>query len=363
MPAETRIRALRKRRRKDSLLRFARNVRSQSGEDGIIAAIFEALDSEKKKTASEQRRWCVDVGAWDGVHLSNTYALLVESREEWRGVLIEADEERFKQLEALHQPLGNVSVKSTVSCEPDNEQSLSRILKKHIVDKEIDLVSIDVDGPDYWLFKDLLENYSPKVVVCEFNPTVPHDVVFVQDRDDKIRHGSSLAALDDLANKFGYSLAETTTYNAFFLRKDCHQLLVTKGLCHPEDDLDDLHDFTMGTNLYQLYDGTLKLSGCKKLLWHKKPLEENKIQHLAPSDRVYPYAPNSQNSGGEPSPTDAPNAEVGTQKTKNRRNRRSRHKKNRSNKKVRDAKTITRNASLTLVCICVVAAILLRRRR
>lgn len=295
---EIRQRPQRKRRRKDGLLRFARDVKSQSGEDGVIAGIFEALDKANvPKSSPKAHRWCLDVGAWDGVHLSNTYALLVgDKRQRWRGVLIEADSDRYAQLAELHGPLGNVAVHALVSCVAGHKDSLSEIVKRvappEMTPADLDLVSIDVDGPDYWLMANVLEAaWRPLVFCCEFNPTIPHDVIFVQDRNDAIRQGSSLAALAEMASRHGYKLAETTTFNAFFVRQDCYEVLCRRGLCHPDDDIDELHDFSMGTQLYQLYDGTLKLAGCRKLLWHERALEEAKIQHLAKHDRVYPYSP------------------------------------------------------------------------
>lgn len=48
----------------------------------------------------------------------------------------------------------------------------------------------------------------------------------------------------------------------------------------------------MGTGLYQLYDGTLKVHGCKKLLWHRKPIDERKLQMV--DDRRFPFAPENK---------------------------------------------------------------------
>ena len=56
----------------------------------------------------------------------------------------------------------------------------------------------------------------------------------------------------------------------------------------------------MGTRIYQLYDGTLKLDGCKKLLWHRKRISEEKIQVLSPAERgIFPFRPGG--GGGAPS--------------------------------------------------------------
>ena len=75
--AEIKRAPLPSRRRKDGLIRFARDDTSQGGEDGILQAIYDCL--------GDGPRTLVDVGAWDGVHLSNTHSLLVPDTSTWRG--------------------------------------------------------------------------------------------------------------------------------------------------------------------------------------------------------------------------------------------------------------------------------------
>ena len=81
-------------RRRDGLLKHAHNVHSQCGEDGILAFLF----SRCIGPCSGRRRWLLDVGAWNGEHLSNTRNLLARGKElgcgDWGGVLIEAEEKR-----------------------------------------------------------------------------------------------------------------------------------------------------------------------------------------------------------------------------------------------------------------------------
>ena len=107
--AEIRSAPTRSLRRRDGLIQFARDETSQNGEDGVIAAIFACLDKRQRP----KTRWCVDVGAWDGVHLSNTHTLLTAGG--WRGALLEADSERCAKLRELHAPLGNVAIEAFVS--------------------------------------------------------------------------------------------------------------------------------------------------------------------------------------------------------------------------------------------------------
>ena len=300
------------RRRRDGLIQFARDNTSQNGEDGVIAKLFELLPSNE-----DGRRQCVDVGAWDGQHLSNTYSLLVKDdgkttstapptsasadpsspgeSVQWTGILIEADSERFQDLKALHAQSESICLNITVSSAKQSPDNLVAILRQHgpsvSLPDNFDFLCIDVDGSDYWLLNDIwaVGNYRPKVVCVEFNPTMPDDLIYIPERNDTVRHGASLSALVELANSYGYVLVETTLFNAFFVPEDLYQQYLQDLV--PDTSIEALHEVTMGTSLYQLYDGTLKLFGCKKLLWHQIGMDEKKIQMLPESKRSFPFAP------------------------------------------------------------------------
>ena len=114
-------------------------------------------------------------------------------------------------------------------------------------------------------------------------------MIYIQPRNDNIRHGSSLSAMVELANNAGYTLIETTLFNAFFILDDLYEKYVATEV--PDTSIEALHELTMGTELYQLYDGTIKLWGCKKMLWHRLPLDEKKMQILPAEERQFPFAP------------------------------------------------------------------------
>jgi hypothetical protein len=92
-------------------------------------------------------------------------------------------------------------------------------------------LSVDIDGNDYWVWE-AITAISPRVVIVEFNAlfgptapvTVPYDPAFVRQKahSSRVYFGASLAALDHLANKKGYSLVavESNGVNAFFVRND-----------------------------------------------------------------------------------------------------------------------------------------------
>lgn len=226
------------------------NVREHAifvGEDGIIAKIFELLPSPSE---CDGYYLCIDVGAWDGKHLSNTYNLLcskeANSEQNWKGILIEPHPERFLDLKELHDPLGNICLDACVSCQYESTLSLSNILRDHVKtsDKVVDLLSIDVDGTDYWLMDDILRSQVVKArVICiEFNPTMPDDIIYIQERRDDIRHGSSLAALCELAKKYSYALVETTMYNAFFVLEDLYLHYLKDTVPIPDCSIEALHE-------------------------------------------------------------------------------------------------------------------------
>ena len=103
-----------------------------------------------------------------------------------------------------------------------------------------------------------------------------------------------MAALVELAEVNDYMLVETTLYNAFFVPRNLYQAHFKEHV--PENSIEALHETTMGTELYQLYDGTLKLWGCKKLLWHRIAMDETRMQIISSSQRNFPFAPNNKNN-------------------------------------------------------------------
>ena len=261
-------------RRRDGLLKYAKDNTSQSGEDGIISRIFHVLPPPPDGKVYR----CVDVGAWDGKHLSNTYSLLVSntSNQKWRGVLIEPDVQRFRDLRALHEPLQNICLKLAVSGLPHAPKSLVNILSEKVSEIDLsggfDFLCIDIDGSDYWVLSDLLgsKRFLPRVICIEFNPTMPVDLVYIPPRNDAMRHGASVSALVELAETHNYTLVETTLYNAFFVETSLFQAYLRQEV--PDTSIEALHEPTMATSLYQLYDGTIKLWGCKRMLWHRIPV-------------------------------------------------------------------------------------------
>jgi hypothetical protein len=254
------------------LLDHKNDVHSQAGEDGIIEAILSALGTRDK--------WCVEFGAWDGKHLSNTRNLIKNS--DYRAVLIEGNSERYKDLRATYNGnSGVIAVNAFVGFDPHN--GLDTILAATSIPRDFDLCSIDIDGNDYHAWK-AIEVYRPKLICIEFNPTIPTDCAFVQPADPALNQGAGIMALVELGKSKGYELASVLPWNAFFVRSDLFPCLeiVDNSAQTLRTDLSHI------THLFQGYDGTIFARGNRRLLWHDIAIDEKRLQLLPKPLRKYP---------------------------------------------------------------------------
>lgn len=257
---------------KKRLQEYSYSVTSQFGEDGILARIFEVLSIKGGQ--------CVEFGAWDGKLYSNTYNLIANSG--WKGVLIEGSHSRFNDLQQTYKERRDVClINKFVGF--DKHDKLDAILSGTHVSSDVDLLSIDIDGNDYHVWKDLT-NYHPKVVVIEFNPSIPNNIHFIQNRDRTVNQGSSLLALQRLGIDKGYELVECSLINAFFVKKELFPLFEIE-----DNTIESLYtDKRCQTQIFQLFDGTIKISGCRELLWHGIEIKEEDLQLLPKEKRFYP---------------------------------------------------------------------------
>lgn len=253
------------------------NTYSQAGEDGVIAAILALLPS--------RNQWCVEFGAWDGIHLSNVRKLILEAG--YKAVMIEANPVKFTTLKETYAGNPGVTpVNAFVGL--DAASGLDRILSASAIPKDFDFLSIDIDGNDYHAW-DAVRTYRPKVVCIEFNPTIPTEVDFVQPADPGIKQGASLAALNRLANSKGYELVCVLSWNAFFVDRP---YFAAFGIADnsPRALRADQSDVTW---IFSGFDGSIHLAGSKALPWHGVAMDERKLQVLPKVLQTFPddYSP------------------------------------------------------------------------
>ena len=178
---------------------------SQGGEDGVLLRIFEKIGI--------RHRYFVEFGAWDGLVLSNTANLRLNHG--WSGLLLEGSDRADGELvRRAHVDAENVEA----------------LFRENGVPRDFDLLSIDIDGNDYWVWK-AIESFSPRVVIVEYNiffmpemaKTMAYDAQHLWDCDYfRMYHGASLAAFTKLGIEKGYRLAYTDPYcpNALFVRAE-----------------------------------------------------------------------------------------------------------------------------------------------
>src|SRR5260370_16320657 len=231
------------------LLNHASNVTSQFGEDGIIAKALELLP--------QRNHWCIEFGAWDGKKYSKTYNLI--SAHGYRGVLIEANAVRFRDLQRTHDAQKNILINAAVGF--TEKDSLETLLRGHPIPDDVDLLSIDIDGNDYHVW-DAIYKLRPKLVVIEFNPTIANPVRFLHHPRLGVTHGSSAAALIELARAKGYELICAMTCNLIFV-ESCYFALFNIS----DNSLAVMRDDSGTPQPFFLYDGPVFFLGDTPFSW------------------------------------------------------------------------------------------------
>ena len=175
---------------------YASNTYSQYGEDGIIEEILNRLEIGPG--------YCVEFGASDGLACSNTAKLW--RHEDWSGLLMEGDADAYEwPLRANIEQYSNVTAKF-VMVDAGNIDSL--------IDRpEVDLISIDIDGDDFFVFCSM--HTRAKVVIIEYNKTIPPHLDLVPVMGNKLGIGS--LTLKNAAEQRGYTLLGLTDGAAIFV--------------------------------------------------------------------------------------------------------------------------------------------------
>jgi hypothetical protein len=196
------------------LSRHEATIYSQYGEDGIIAEIFRRIGTTN--------RYFVDFGSSEGRE-NNTVLLLLAG---WSGLWMDAHESLIDTAAELYPKeveSGRLKARSAFV----NAENIEELFRSSDVPESFDLLSVDIDRNDYWVWKNI-QSYQPRVVVMEYNAVFPPGMKWVVDYDaeafwDGTSHfGASLTAYEELGREKGYSLVGCNLMgsNAFFVRSD-----------------------------------------------------------------------------------------------------------------------------------------------
>ena len=180
--------------------KFAKNVYSQYGEDGIITRITEDLKINLENA--------MEFGAWDGKHFSNTFARVDEFK---KLILVEGDVVKFEDLKKTASEHKSI-VPVLAFVQPTGMNSVDQISQNAGVEK-LDLLSVDIDSYDLAIVESLI--MRPKLLVVEFNPTFGA-LTHYQNATGSNVGNAFLSFYTLLANR-DYSLVAITNTNLFFV--------------------------------------------------------------------------------------------------------------------------------------------------
>jgi hypothetical protein len=135
---------------------------------------------------------------------------------------MEADRDDHARLAAKYAGVARVRTRH----ERLSAENIVRVLRNESVPSALDVLSIDIDGNDYWVWE-ALDGFAPRLVVIEYNGTLGDRAALVQPLSDEPWNGTSyfgasIAALRRLGTHKGYRLVHTDSrgVNAFFVRQD-----------------------------------------------------------------------------------------------------------------------------------------------
>ena len=220
-----------------------KKIYSQNGEDGILEFIFSKIGITNK--------FSVEFGVGNGFECNTVYLL---EKKNWTGLMMDygADQDiqwkgvmqkawsnknigfsnnikkyvRFSK-KIIKRKERSIHFKLDIKNERITAGNIENLFKKYQVPENFDLLSIDIDYNDYWVWKAICD-FHPRVLVIEFNSSIPPNESKVVPYDPNAMwdgtnyFGASLLALKNLSLEKNYTLlgCDNNGINAFFCRSD-----------------------------------------------------------------------------------------------------------------------------------------------
>jgi hypothetical protein len=192
-------------------------VFSQWGEDGLIAYLLSRVPID--------RTWFVEFGVENYTEANTRFLLMTRN---WRGLVIDGSQAHIDAIRA-----DDISWRHELEakCSFVTRENINDLLREAGFAGDIGLLSVDIDGNDYWVWE-AIDVVSPRIVIVEYNSlfgpdravTVPYDREFVRGKKhhSNLYYGASIAALAKLGERKGYALVggNSAGNNAFFVRRD-----------------------------------------------------------------------------------------------------------------------------------------------
>lgn len=218
-------------------------IYSQNGEDGILEYIFSVIGTTNQ--------FSVEFGVGNGFECNTVYLLEkkgwkglmmdygADQNIQWQGVMKKAWSNRNlgiadnikKDVKFLKKIVSRTKRSTRFQLDIKNErvtaENIQTLFQKYNVPEKFDLLSIDIDYNDYWVWKSITD-YFPRAVVIEYNSSIPPNESRVVPYDPDVvwdgtnYFGASLLALKNLGLSKGYTLVgcDNAGVNAFFIKSD-----------------------------------------------------------------------------------------------------------------------------------------------
>lgn len=200
---------------------------SQSGEDGILLYIFALIGTTN--------RHVIEICAGNGKECNSANLILNHG---WKGLLFDGDAENIAIAQEFFASHPNVWLgPQPVVCHAwITAENINNLVTDHGMSGEIDLLSLDLDGIDLWVWQ-ALTVVNPRVVILEIqaawladvsvsSPYSPDFVGGWTPGDDSVGPiqygGASLQAFVKIAKQKGYRLigGNRLNHNVVFMRRD-----------------------------------------------------------------------------------------------------------------------------------------------
>ena len=186
-------------------------VFSQWGDDGIVQFLVNYLDIEHKNF--------IEFGV-ETYHEATTRFLLVQNN--WSGFVMDSSKRNIARLKAqdIYWRHELLALPAFVT-----RNNINRLIVDNGFENKVGLLHIDIDGNDYWIWKEIT-TIKPEIVIVEYNhrfgSSLPCVMPYTDKPTDNAERGASLLSLCDLAEEKGYCFVgcESHGVNAYFVRKD-----------------------------------------------------------------------------------------------------------------------------------------------
>lgn len=225
---------------------------SQNGEDGILIDILRHLDIKSP--------YFVEFGVGDGWSCNTRVLAEIFG---WPGLILESDAKEFALSQMRYVNSSRVQVRQE-HVAPDN---INRIFDESKVPPFFGVLSIDIDGQDYWVWQAIEARFSPDVVIIEVNTSFGVERALTERQGNAIlalteTFGASIAALRALGESKGYRLVhvDMAGVNAFFVHERHLSRVTFRGLTDRSPNYGLRGRFHDRDRLYGAYTGPARAS-------------------------------------------------------------------------------------------------------